>query len=92
METKGVKIRVSGRVQGVGFRYFTYQQATKLNLSGYVYNLSDGGVEIVACGKPENVDALVKWLEQGGPPSARIDYISAQSYSNGQYSKFEIKH
>lgn len=92
MTNSGVKIQVSGRVQGVGFRYFTFQQARKLNLTGYVYNLADGRVEIVACGRQQDIDALLKWLEQGGPPSAKITHFSTHPYSGESYSKFEIEH
>lgn len=92
MAYSGIRIYVSGRVQGVGFRYFTFQQAKKLNLSGYVYNLNDGRVEIVACGSQQNVDALIQWLEQGGPPSSRIEHYDVNPYSGEQFTTFEIKH
>lgn len=92
MASSNIRIYVSGRVQGVGFRYFTYQQAKKLNLTGYVYNLDDGRVEIVACGPEQDVRALIQWLEDGGPPSSRIDGYTVYPYADASYSKFEIKH
>ncbi len=72
---KQVKIRVSGRVQGVGFRFFTYQQAVKLGLAGYVKNLDNGDVELVAKGDSLTIAKLIQWIEQGGPASARITNI-----------------
>jgi acylphosphatase len=86
-----IKIHVTGRVQGVGFRYFTFQQARKLNLCGYVRNLDDGRVEIVASGKQADIDDLIHWLQQGGPPSAKIERYSVQPTDNGPYDKFDIK-
>jgi acylphosphatase len=74
--TRQVKIQVCGRVQGVGFRFFTYQQAVKLGLSGYVRNLDNGGVELVAKGNSLTISKLIQWLEQGGPSSARISNIN----------------
>ena len=65
---------ISGRVQGVGFRHFTYRNASKLNLKGWVQNLQDGTVEIVLAGSPENVNKMVDKLEEG-PPSARVQNI-----------------
>ncbi|OCL22721.1 hypothetical protein A9G07_06515 [Gilliamella sp. wkB72] len=72
---KQVKIRVSGRVQGVGFRFFTYQQAVKLGLAGYVKNLDNGDVELVAKGDDLIISKLIQWIERGGPTSARITGI-----------------
>lgn len=56
---------VSGAVQGVGFRYFTQHAAAKLHLRGYVRNLRDGRVEILASGPPEQLAELRAQLERG---------------------------
>ncbi|RMF27840.1 MAG: acylphosphatase, partial [Cyanobacteria bacterium J083] len=64
---KRVKAIVSGKVQGVGFRMHTLKQAKKLNLKGYVRNLSNGNVEIVAEGEDEKVDSLINWAKSGSP-------------------------
>lgn len=69
-----VRVQVYGIVQGVGFRYFTQQQAQKLDLVGRATNLSDGSVEVLAQGASENVDALIEWLKRG-PRSASVDTI-----------------
>ena len=62
---------VSGRVQGVFFRMFVHQQATKLGVSGYVRNLNDGRVEAVIQGSSDKVHALIKQVHIG-PNLARV--------------------
>ncbi|HNQ78944.1 MAG TPA: acylphosphatase [Acidobacteriota bacterium] len=63
--------RVSGVVQGVGFRYFVLRQGSALCLRGYVRNMPDGSVEVAALGLPEAVGALEKALWTG-PPQASV--------------------
>jgi acylphosphatase len=63
-------IFVSGRVQGVGFRYFTAGHARRLGVTGFVQNLRDGRVEVVAQGERAEVEALVAALRRGPPGSA----------------------
>ena len=92
MAESALKIYVSGRVQGVGFRYFTYRQAIKLQLFGCVRNLSDGRVEIIATGSSTNIERFVDWLKQGGPPSARIAQLAINHYSGEPYQSFKIEH
>ncbi len=62
---KAVRVTVTGRVQGVGFRYTTVLEAKVRGLAGWVRNLSDGRVEVLAQGSPEAVDELVAWLGDG---------------------------
>lgn len=66
--------RVSGRVQGVFFRASTQEQAIKYNLTGYAKNLTNGDVEVLACGEPQAVDALCNWLWEG-PKNARVEKV-----------------
>ena len=65
-----VRALVSGRVQHVGFRYWTCEQAERLGLTGTVENLPDGRVEVVFQGKPELVSEMKEKLKQG--PSMAI--------------------
>ncbi len=65
---------VSGHVQGVWFRASTQMKAESLKVTGYAKNLPDGRVEVLACGKPENIAALQRWLWQG-PPNASVDNV-----------------
>ncbi|HEU4830542.1 MAG TPA: acylphosphatase [Gemmatimonadales bacterium] len=62
---------VTGRVQGVGFRWFVVKQARALGLGGYVRNLEDGSVEVVAVGDPDAIDRLAAALAHG-PAAADV--------------------
>ncbi len=68
---------VSGRVQGVGFRYYVLREAQQLGLSGYVRNLRDGRVEVVAAGSAEKLGRLEALLWRG-PVMARVDMVEAE--------------
>ena len=70
------RIYVSGRVQGVAFRDWTIRTAKKLGLTGWVRNLTDGRVEILADGEDEAIGALVDACREG-PRLARVDHVSA---------------
>ncbi|HQU14795.1 MAG: acylphosphatase [Chromatiales bacterium 21-64-14] len=72
-----VRCVVSGRVQGVFFRASARQQAVTLGVSGYARNLPDGRVEVVACGREQDVNVLRDWL-QVGPPAARVDAVDCE--------------
>ena len=65
---------ISGRVQGVGFRYFTKKSAESLGVSGWVKNLRSGDVEVVLQGSSESIDEMMNRLE-AGPTTARVDEI-----------------
>jgi acylphosphatase len=69
---------VSGIVQGVGFRYFTQDEAERLHLSGYARNLRDGRVEVYAIGSPENLARLRTLLERG-PRGAMVRHVDEES-------------
>jgi acylphosphatase len=60
---------VSGRVQGVFYRASARTRAQELGVTGYARNLPDGRVEVLACGDPEAVASLCRWLWQGSPAS-----------------------
>ena len=88
---KTVKAIASGKVQGVGFRMYTQQKAQQLGLKGYVRNLSNGNVEIVAIGETTAVDALLKWAESGSP-SAVVDSLQVSAIdTNEQFADFAIR-
>jgi len=65
---------ISGRVQGVFYRASAHQQATRLGLNGWVRNLMDGRVELLACGEISQLEQLHKWLETG-PDDAKVTNI-----------------
>lgn len=70
---------VSGRVQGVGFRWFIVKQAESLKLQGWVSNLPDGRVEIVASGTIESLAAMDEFARQG-PQWSRVDSVEKVDY------------
>ncbi len=84
-------IIVKGRVQGVYFRAYTQKQAVKLNLSGFVRNLGDGDVEIVASGEPDALRQLVSWCHKG-PVLAKVSQVIANPHDSGEmFEGFEIR-
>ncbi len=80
METQAKRFFVSGRVQGVGFRFFAERTAASLGVGGYVRNLYDGRVEVYAVGSAEQLDALKSALRRGPRMSAvdRVDEHDAE--------------
>jgi acylphosphatase len=70
-----VKGFVSGRVQGVGFRYFVKRQADSARLSGYVRNLSDGRVEFLLQGDRRTVEKVIEKI-QTGPDYSQVSDVS----------------
>jgi acylphosphatase len=71
---KRVQVRISGRVQGVGFRVYLRHRARLLGVAGSVRNRGDGTVEATFEGDDDAVDALVRWCEHG-PSGARVDKV-----------------
>jgi acylphosphatase len=65
---------VSGRVQGVWFRASTRDEARRHGITGHARNLTDGRVEVLACGTPEALARLEEWLWQG-PSAARVSDV-----------------
>jgi len=72
------RCHVSGRVQGVFYRASTRDHARVLGVTGYARNLPDGRVEVLACGKPDAVEALCRWLWQGSP-SSRVTAVDVSA-------------
>ena len=76
-EPRAVVLVVSGRVQGVGFRWFTEREALRHGVKGYVRNLDDGGVEIWAQAD-ERTLALFQAAVERGPRASRVDGVAAR--------------
>lgn len=74
MEECQAHVLISGRVQGVFFRYHAQDEALKRGLKGWVRNLPDGRVEAVFQGDRPALKAMIQWCHQG-PPSARVDEV-----------------
>lgn len=75
-EMHALHLRISGLVQGVGYRYSLCRQAEALGLAGWVRNRLDGSVEALAIGAPEALDRLRQWAHDG-PPAARVSRVEA---------------
>ena len=67
-------VRITGRVQGVGFRWFTREEARRLGLSGWVMNRPDGAVEVAAGGEASSIERLRRALEVG-PAGADVERV-----------------
>jgi len=83
-------ILVSGRVQGVFFRDHTHRWARTLRVTGWVRNLDDGNVEVIAEGERENIEGLIDHLEEGSP-MAMVENVEVnwQEY-RGEFPDFRI--
>jgi acylphosphatase len=82
---------ISGRVQGVGFRYFTEATAQREGVAGWVRNLPDRCVEIVAEGDADQVERFERAVRIG-PPGARVDRVDVDStYPVAGETEFSIK-
>ena len=76
---RAIRYVIAGRVQGVYYRAATVERAGALALDGWVRNLPDGRVEVVAFGTPEALAELTAWLWQG-PPAARVDAVQVEEW------------
>jgi len=85
-----VRVRVDGRVQGVGFRDWTRRRAHELALLGWVRNEDDGGVRVHAEGAPGAVDALLAALREG-PPAAVVDAVAATPVKVEGHEQFAVR-
>jgi acylphosphatase len=82
---------VSGRVQGVIFRYSTVENANSLGLSGWVRNTRDGRVEVLAEGEKEDLDRLLVFLRKG-PSPAKVTSVDVKwDEYKGDFSSFKIR-
>ncbi len=90
---KNIRIRViiSGRVQGVGFRFATQRQANKLGLSGWVKNKSNGDVEAALEGRSSSVESMVLWCYKGPVMAHVTDVKVKKEVCTGECSPFFIK-
>jgi acylphosphatase len=87
---KRLRAVVSGRVQGVGFRYFVLDRASDLRLTGFVRNRLNGDVEVVAEGDEGALEAFLVALKQG-PRASRVEGVSITWLpATGEFKRFEI--
>jgi acylphosphatase len=81
---------VSGLVQGVWFRKFTQQQAELLQVTGWVRNLPDERVEVLACGDEDNLRIFQARLKEG-PKRARVEQVSYEELAWQEHQRFVIQ-
>ncbi len=80
---------VTGRVQGVGFRFYMERKARDLGVTGWVRNRRDGAVEAVVQGSSGAVEAMIAWARRG-PPSAIVADVRVTD-STGDFATFEAR-
>jgi len=87
---KGIRCLVTGRVQGVCFRLSTREQADLYRLTGWVRNLQDGRVEVMAFGDEQQLDNLKQWLKSG-PAMARVLDVESETVAFQEFEGFGIR-
>lgn len=90
MAPERVRALVTGSVQGVGFRYFVLRTARAAGLSGFVKNLRDGSVEVVAEGPREELERLARNISEGPGRGCVKDVRLKWSESTGEFESFEV--
>jgi acylphosphatase len=82
-------LAISGRVQGVGFRFYMERKARELGICGWVRNRRDGSVESVVHGDPGAVETIIEWARRG-PPSAVVAEVKVNE-GEGAFDRFEVR-
>lgn len=85
-----ISISIRGKVQGVFYRQSTREKARQLGLTGFVQNLPDKTVFIMATGLPEQLDELVSWCRVG-PPAAKVDEVVTAKLPTEIFTDFSIR-
>ena len=91
MEAVARHVRITGHVQGVFFRAWTRDQASSLDVSGWVRNCPDGSVEAQLEGDAEAVGDLIELMREG-PPAARVDDVHVETAAAEGLSGFDVRH
>lgn len=87
---KRVRLRASGRVQGVNFRFATADMARRYGITGRVWNTGDGDVEALAEGDDDAVSRFTAWFRRG-PSSARVDDVAVRELDGTRrYGDFRV--
>ncbi len=84
-------IHITGKVQGVSFRYYILKEAQRLGINGWVKNLEDGRMEAIAQGKEEDLQQLLR-LFRKGPPYAEVERVDMKEMPEQKLEGFEIKY
>ena len=86
------RLRIHGRVQGVGFRAFVFREARLMDISGWVRNRRDGTVEALVIGEAAAIDSLLARIEEG-PSYGRVDRVdvTVETGDDDRYTGFDIR-
>ncbi|BBM85727.1 acylphosphatase [Candidatus Uabimicrobium amorphum] len=87
---KRLHVFVSGKVQGVSYRYYTTLEAAKYQISGWVRNLSDGRVEMLAEGSEEELQQLLNWTYKGSPAAEVSDVNYEWLECRNEFTNFTV--
>ena len=90
-DRRSVLVRISGRVQGVGFRDWTHRRAADLGLSGWVRNLASGEVEALFSGPRDAVDKMLAAVRRG-PQLARVDDVTVVEAAEPASGPFSVRY
>lgn len=90
-DTERLHAWIDGRVQGVGFRYFVRESAAALPLTGWVRNLRDGRVELIAEGKREDLEKLLNTVRQGPRGSLVTEVRVEWRKASGDFDSFQVQ-
>ena len=90
MARHAVSLRIEGRVQGVGFRWWVVETATSLSLDGWVRNRRDGSVELLAIGEKPGLDTLTEACRRG-PPGSVVRAVEVYAAGDDGSQGFEQK-
>lgn len=82
------RLVITGRVQGVGFRFALADEARARRIGGWVRNRRDGSVEAIVAGSAEDVEAIIGWARHG-PPAARVTSVNVAT-AVGEFASFEL--
>ncbi|MGK7953998.1 MAG: acylphosphatase [Crocosphaera sp.] len=85
-----VRVFITGKVQGVGYRYSTVQEAQRLGIRGWVRNRLDGRVEAIFEGTEPLIEQMVQWCHQG-PTSAKVTDVTVETVESQLYEGFEVQ-
>lgn len=89
---KRIRAVVIGTVQGVGYRYFTIMRASGLGIVGYVKNLPNGNVEVIAEGEESDLDTLVSYLKRGPSGAYVREVVAVKLPATGEFYNFSVEH
>lgn len=85
------QLRIHGKVQGVGFRFYATRVARRLQLKGWIRNLRDGSVEAAVEGEPEQIDEWIEELREG-PRYAEVSRIDQEKKDfTGRFGDFDVR-